>query len=123
MMSSNGAVAVAVCGAFTFGGDAVTQDANCNVNGTPDAGEVAAGLLEDCDGIGILNLCGYARFAFEAEAYLFGTGSPLVVSIDEAHHAILDGRFSPAVRADLDGITRSTVCESDQPNSYSTPRG
>lgn len=66
MRSSNGAVAAAVCGAFTLGGVAGTRDANCNVNGTPDAG----------DGIGILNLYEYAKFAFEAEAYLFVSGVP-----------------------------------------------
>lgn len=75
MKSVNGVVADAVCGAFTIGGLAVAQDADCTANGMSEMTEVAAGLSEDRDGNVIPDVLERAKFVFKAEAHRFCRGS------------------------------------------------
>jgi len=77
---------------------------DCNVNGIPDAAEIAAGLVEDCNGNGLPDPCEYAGVLAEGEIGPFGDGNPLVVTIADAAYAASDLRLSIEVRADLDAI-------------------
>jgi formylglycine-generating enzyme required for sulfatase activity len=93
-------LAFATASAAAFG----SGSGDCNVNGIPDAAEIAAGLVEDCNGNGLPDPCEYAGVSAEGETGPFGDGSPLVVAVADATPAASDLRLSIEIRADLDAI-------------------
>lgn len=105
MKRLNGVAVIAAGNAFAFGGIAVAQDADCNVNGVPDSVEIAQGLADDCNGNGIPDVCEYASVSFASEIAPFGSGTPLIATISNATRAASDVRLSLEVRADLDAVT------------------
>ncbi len=105
MKSLNGVAVAAAWSAMAAGGAAHAREADCNVNGIPDAAEIAAGLADDCNGNGIPDPCEYAGVALEAEQDGFGNGTALLATFENVPLSSSNARLTVEVSADLAAAT------------------
>lgn len=107
MKSVLGIAVAAACGAFVVGGVAFAQDADCNVNGIPDAAEIAAGLVEDCKRVVVpdsRNCASWGLMQRQGAAEANARAWPLAMTRSTIHRAQWVSRRPEPTRCCFDSI-------------------